>query len=70
MAIGGQHLLTLDVGGSRIKAKVSPAAGPSPTAPEVGANVFIVCPIEHAILFSRGVRVTELPRRLDSSTDG
>jgi ABC-type sugar transport system ATPase subunit len=70
VAIGGQHLVTLDVGGSRIKAKVPPAAGPSPTAPEVGANVFIVCPIEHAILFRRGERVTEPPRRLDSSTDG
>ena len=68
VAIGGQHLLTLDVGGSRIKAKVSSAAGPSRTAPEVGANVFIVCPIEHAILFRRGERVIEPLRRLDSST--
>ena len=67
VGIGGQHLLTLDVGGSRIKAKVSSAAGPSPTAPEVGADVFIVCPIEHAILFRRGERVIEPPRRLDSS---
>jgi hypothetical protein len=65
-----KHARPFAKGGSRIKAKVSPAAGPSRRAPEVGANVFIVCPIEHAILFRRGERVTELPRRLDSSTNG
>jgi len=67
VAIGGQHLVTLDVGGSRIKAKVSPGGGLSPRAPEVGANVFMTCPIEHAILFRRGQRVAEPLRRLDSS---
>jgi ABC-type sugar transport system ATPase subunit len=67
VAIGGQHLVTLAVGGSRIKAKVPPAEGPSRGAPEVGSNVFVVCPIEHAILFHRGKRLAELPRRLGSS---
>jgi ABC-type sugar transport system ATPase subunit len=70
VAIGGQHLVTLAVGASRIKAKVSPAAGPSGRAPEVGEDVFVVCPIERAMLFHRGKRLSQLPRRLDSATSG
>jgi hypothetical protein len=67
VAIGGQHLITLAVGESRIKAKVPPAEGPSQAAPEVGSNVFVVCPIEHAILFHRGKRLAAPPRRQVSS---
>ncbi len=70
VAIGGQHLVTLAVGESRIKAKVSPGAGPSHGAPEVGANVFVACPIEHAILFHSGKRLATPPRRLGSSAAG
>jgi len=70
VAIGGQHLVTLAVGGSRIKAKVAPAVGPSRGAPEIGAEVFVVCPIEHAMLFHRGERLADPPRRLASSPGG
>jgi ABC-type sugar transport system ATPase subunit len=70
VAIGGQHLVTLAVGESRIKAKVPPGAGLSRGAPEVGADVFVACPIEHAILFHRGKRLDTPPRRLGSSAAG
>ena len=68
VAIGGQHLVTLAIGGSRIKAKVAPVAGPSRGAPEIGAEVFVTCPIEQAMLFHRGERLAGPPRRLASST--
>lgn len=59
IAIGGQHLVTLAVGEDRIKAKVPPGS-----ALAAGENAFVVCPIEHAMLFHAGRRLAEGPRRL------
>lgn len=70
VAIGGQHLVTLAVGGSRIKAKIAPATGLSRGALEIGAEVFVICPIEQAVLFHRGERLAEPPQRLPSSSSG
>ncbi len=64
IAIGGQRLVTLAVGGSRIKAKVPPPAHPPQDTLEIGAEVFAVCPLERAILFHGGARLAEPPRRL------
>jgi len=59
IAIGGQHLITLAVGESRIKAKVD-----AETVPAVGSSTFVICPIAHAMLFRGGERLAERPRRL------
>ena len=50
ITIGGQHLLTLKVGGTELKAKV--AAGST-----FGGTVFVECPPEHVVTFQGGERV-------------
>ena len=67
IGIGGQRLVTLVVGNSRIKAKIPPPSHPPEDAFEIGAEVFAVCPIERAILFHGGERLAEPPRRLAAS---
>ena len=47
---GGQHLLTLKMGGTELKAKV--AAGSA-----FGGTVHVECPAEHVVLFQGGERV-------------
>lgn len=64
IAIGGQRLVTLAVGNSRIKAKVPPSSNSPHDALEVGSEVFALCPLERAILFHGGERLAEPPRRL------
>ncbi len=59
ITIGGQRLLTLSVGTSRIKAKVAPALGTS-----LPARLAIECPLEHVVFFRDGSRLSEQPRAL------
>jgi ABC-type sugar transport system ATPase subunit len=58
ITIGGQHLLSLAVGETRLKAKTAPGAPPGD-----GATVFIRCQLEHAVLFNDGLRLPEAVRR-------
>ncbi|MGH7084169.1 MAG: ABC transporter ATP-binding protein [Acetobacteraceae bacterium] len=64
IAIGGQHLVTLAVGESRIKAKIPPPEPGQRGALEIGTAVFALCPLERAILFRGGERLAEPPRRV------
>ncbi len=54
ITIGGQHLLTLDVDGAELKAKVPPGAGMA-----AGSTAFVECPAEHVMLFRNGRRLSE-----------
>ncbi len=54
VTIGGQHLLTLDVAGTELKAKVAPDAGLAP-----GTDAWVECPLEHVVLFRDGHRLPE-----------
>jgi ABC-type sugar transport system ATPase subunit len=58
ITIGGQNLVSLSVGETRLKAKTAPGA-----APEDGATVFIRCQLEHAVFFNDGLRSPEAVRR-------
>ena len=58
ITIGGQHLLSLAVGETRLKAKIAPGA-----PPEDGSTVFIRCRLEHVVLFNDGLRLPEAVRR-------
>lgn len=49
LVVGGQHLLTLDIEGVLVKAKVS-----SEQTFEAGASAYIVFPLEHVVLFEPG----------------
>jgi ABC-type sugar transport system ATPase subunit len=53
ITIGGQHLLSLAVGETRLKAKT--AAGEPPVD---GSTVFIRCRLEHTVLFNDGLRLS------------
>ncbi|MDQ2803780.1 MAG: ABC transporter ATP-binding protein [Pseudomonadota bacterium] len=57
ITIGGQYLLTLAVGGSRLKAKIAPDA-----AAALSAQLAIECPLEHVVLFRDGVRLADEPQ--------
>ena len=59
IAVGGQSLLTLAVGGSRLKAKVPPEIGRA-----AAGEVAIECPLPHAVLFRDGARLEEVPTML------
>jgi len=59
IAIGGQRLLTLAVGETRLKAKLAPDHA-GLTADEVA----IECPLQHAVFFRAGARLPEAPRAL------
>jgi ABC-type sugar transport system ATPase subunit len=59
ITIGGQNLLSLAVGETRLKAKAAPDA---PRAD--GATVFIRCRLEHAVFFNDGLRLPEPVRTL------
>ena len=54
ITVGGQHLLSLAVGETRLKAKIAPGA-----PPEDGSTVFIRCRLEHTVLFNDGLRLPE-----------
>jgi ABC-type sugar transport system ATPase subunit len=58
ITIGGQNLLSLAVGETRLKAKTPPGA-----PPEDGSTVFIRCRLEHAVFFNDGLRVPEAVQR-------
>jgi ABC-type sugar transport system ATPase subunit len=58
ITIGGQILVTLAVGKTRLKAKTAPAM-----PPQDGATVFIRCRLEQAVFFDDGLRSPELVRR-------
>jgi ABC-type sugar transport system ATPase subunit len=58
ITIGGQNLVSLSVGETRLKAKTAPGA-----APADGATVFIRCRLEHAVFFNDGLRSPEAVRR-------
>jgi ABC-type sugar transport system ATPase subunit len=59
ITIGGQSLVTLAIGDTRLKAKVAP------DAPHiVDEEVAIECPLQHAVLFRDGVRLPDPPRAL------
>ena len=57
--IGGQHLLTLAVGRTRLKAKITPEPGRA-----LPADLAVLCPLEHVVLFRDGARLPEGPRAL------
>ncbi len=61
ITIGGQNLLSLAVGETRLKAKTAPGQ-----PPQDGATVFIRCRLENAVFFNDDVRLTGsgAPRRL------
>jgi ABC-type sugar transport system ATPase subunit len=59
ITIGGQNLVSLSVGETRLKAKTAPG-----TAPGDGATVFIRCRLEHAVFFNDGLRSPEAVRRV------
>ena len=54
---GGQYLLTLEAGGTRLKAKIDPAIGK-----RIATQVFIDCPLQHVVFFRAGARLPERPR--------
>jgi len=58
ITIGGQNLLSLVVGETRLKAKTAPGI-----PPEDGATVFVRCPLEHAVFFVDGLRLPEAVQR-------
>ena len=51
ITIGGQHLLTLNVDGVELKAKVPPGVGLAP-----GSTAYVECPLDHVMLFRDGRR--------------
>lgn len=51
ITIGGQHLLTLNLDGAELKAKVPPDGGVAS-----GSAVYVECPAEHVMLFRDGRR--------------
>lgn len=57
LVVGGQHLVTLQVGGALIKAKVPPGL-----AFAAGDEVYVAFPLEHVVLFEpgEGVRLDAL----------
>ncbi|MBW4023974.1 MAG: ABC transporter ATP-binding protein [Proteobacteria bacterium] len=57
ITIGGQNLLSLAVGETRLKAKTAPGAPPAD-----GSTVFIRCRLEHAVFFNDGLRLPEAVR--------
>jgi ABC-type sugar transport system ATPase subunit len=57
VTIGGQLLLTLAVGETRLKAKVAPDA-----ACFVDEEVAIECPLQHAVFFRGGLRLPDAAR--------
>ena len=57
ITIGGQVLLTLAVGNSRLKAKLR-----VPLAHLTSAEVAIECSLQHAVFFRAGTRLPEAPR--------
>jgi ABC-type sugar transport system ATPase subunit len=59
ITIGGQVLLTLEVGETRLKAKVGPHV-----ARIAGEEVGVECPLQHAVFFRGGVRLPDAPRAL------
>jgi ABC-type sugar transport system ATPase subunit len=58
ITIGGQNLVSLAVGKTRLKAKTAPGM-----PAEDGATVFIRCRLEHAVFFDDGLRSPEVVRR-------
>jgi ABC-type sugar transport system ATPase subunit len=54
ITIAGQYLLTLEVGGARLMAKVGAEHGPA-----LGSDVFVRCPLESVVLFRGGQRLHE-----------
>ncbi len=50
ITIGGQHLLTLKVGGTELKAKIRAGSAPDGT-------LYVECPPEHVVTFQDGQRV-------------
>ncbi len=59
ITIGGQVLLTLAVGTTRLKAKL-----PAGRSHAIGDDVAIVCPLQHAVFFQGGARLPDTPRAL------
>ncbi len=59
ITIGGQHLLTLAVGQTRLKAKVAPDQGAA-----LQAELAVECPLDRVMLFRDDVRLPEEPRAL------
>ena len=51
---GGQYLLSMMLGETRLIAKVEAERGPG-----IGREVFVRCPLEHVVLFRHGVRLPE-----------
>jgi hypothetical protein len=58
ITIGGQNLLSLVVGETRLKVKTPPGL-----PPEDGATVFLRCPLEHTVFFVDGLRLPEPVQR-------
>lgn len=60
ITIGGQHLLTLGVAETHLKAKILPDL-------QVPPELAIECPLEHLVLFRHGARLQESPRFLTAT---
>lgn len=60
VTIGGQVLLTLAVGDTRLKAKLAPVR-----AYAVGEDVAIECPLQHTVFFRSGQRLPDKPAALN-----
>ena len=59
ITIGGQWLLSLAVGETRLKAKL-----PADQVHRIADEVAIECPLEHAVFFRAGARLPDAPRVL------
>jgi ABC-type sugar transport system ATPase subunit len=59
VSIGGQHLLTLAVGETRLKAKIA-----ADLATQIGERTHIACPLERVVFFRSGDRLADRPRAL------
>lgn len=57
ITVGGQAILTLRVGQTLLKAKID-----AQRASRIGNDVFVICPMEHLVLFGDGERLPERPR--------
>ena len=57
ITIGGQYLLLLQAGNSRLRVRADPAL-----ARDLGDTVSLCCPIEHVSFFRGGIRIPDQPR--------
>jgi ABC-type sugar transport system ATPase subunit len=62
VTIGGQHLLTVAVGQTRLKVKI-----PAEAAAALPGQLAVACPLRHVVLFRDGARLADTPSVLASA---